>query len=492
MSKPEPKTEPKPKSEPKSKPKSIRIYNKEYDSLLKYPFKSKYKYIDSCLQPLYDTNIKTEPFIPDYKLKSCKKMSKPNFSNEPGCWEMDLMFANYYNTGLTKSKQTYIVLINVNTRYLIVEPIKSKERNDVGEGLKKIVNEYSSMRITGKVGPGSLKHDDSLPRCEFKTFKCDGESSFVSLAGKTDSPDEVSNRCIVIIYDNGFRDLISNLDDLIFNYERNNVLRKVYFDEIVKYHNIETLKRIYSHSYTYASIIGLVDFYIINFVINDSDYALSHKTVDSVIRTLRNAFGLDDRRIADPYLMKQMVEYYNNTPHSSLRFKNYMFNYDEYDSNLERPKQYIYYTPTQMQSNRELEWRYIRKMKLKLREINKNQFHKGLLSYKPWNIILVHLDKGKTQKKHEKRRRVFNEIAEFISYSNGNVICRLINPYHTYSKTSDGKLIPYTQPKRGPKIKSDDERATIEVPIIYTKFVCDKLKDLNDDFRNYFVINGLQ
>ena len=64
--------------------KSIRFYDKDYSPLLKYPFKSKYKY------NLAPPNVLTEPFIPDFKLKACKRLSKPNFSNEPGCWEADV------------------------------------------------------------------------------------------------------------------------------------------------------------------------------------------------------------------------------------------------------------------------------------------------------------------------------------------------------------------------------------------------------------------
>ncbi|WP_289705273.1 hypothetical protein, partial [Bacteroides acidifaciens] len=111
-----------------SKTKSLRIYDKEYPSLLKYPFKSKYKYVETDLQPVFKNNIKTEPFIPDFKLKACKKMSKPNFSNEPGCWEADLMSASYYADveHPIKQEQIYLVLINVNTRYLIVEPMSYK------------------------------------------------------------------------------------------------------------------------------------------------------------------------------------------------------------------------------------------------------------------------------------------------------------------------------------------------------------------------------
>ena len=70
-----------------------------YKESINYPFKSKYKYFK-------DTNIKTETYIPDYQLKTVKKLSKPDFSFEPHCWEMDIMFA------LNKA---YLVLINVNT-----------------------------------------------------------------------------------------------------------------------------------------------------------------------------------------------------------------------------------------------------------------------------------------------------------------------------------------------------------------------------------------
>ena len=56
----------------------------DYKESINYPFKSKYKYIK-------DTNIKTEPYIKDYQLKTVKKLSKPDFSFEPHCWEMDIM-----------------------------------------------------------------------------------------------------------------------------------------------------------------------------------------------------------------------------------------------------------------------------------------------------------------------------------------------------------------------------------------------------------------
>lgn len=75
--------------------KEIRIYDKTYKSLLNYPFKSKYKSISS-MNPLFYMQFEPEPFVKDYKLKVVKKLSKPTFSYEPGCYEIDLMHVKYY------------------------------------------------------------------------------------------------------------------------------------------------------------------------------------------------------------------------------------------------------------------------------------------------------------------------------------------------------------------------------------------------------------
>ena len=91
---------------------------------LAYPFKSKYKYVSDNLTP-YFSDIKLEQTIPDYKLKVAKKLSKPDFSNQPGCWEADLMFVNSKGNLQTTSeeeeedtspkslRQIYLVMINV-------------------------------------------------------------------------------------------------------------------------------------------------------------------------------------------------------------------------------------------------------------------------------------------------------------------------------------------------------------------------------------------
>ena len=142
----------------KTKNKLFKIYDNEYQSLLKYPFKSKFKYFEQYINDI-NPNIVKEPYVHDFRLKYAKKLSKPNFSNEPGCWECDIMFINYFdpNDNITK-EQAYLVLINVNTRYLIVEPIKNKSKNDLRIAILNCIEktfEFESF---------------------IKVIKCDGES----------------------------------------------------------------------------------------------------------------------------------------------------------------------------------------------------------------------------------------------------------------------------------------------------------------------------
>lgn len=366
--------------------------NDFYESV-NYPFKSKYKYIK-------DTHIKTEPYVPDHKLKIAKKLSKPDFSLTPHCWEMDLMFAN---------STIYLVMININTKYLIVIPIDDKTEKSIIKAIDEILNNT---------------------RIEIETIKCDGEKAFTSNSFKK--------------YCNG---------EKLFESTKTQNKRYARYDKVIKV--LQSPNKI-------------------KLVINDSPFALAHKCVDAVIRTIRDAFGLSNERIANPQLMKQMVDWYNNTPHSSLRLLNP--NYELFDGEADKyysmaqPK-YIYLTPNQMQHNRDLEWQFIRMKKLELHEIQRKQLMKGLLTYRRGNIIIVHTDYGKTEKKHEKKRRVFNELAEFIGYDNGNVKCLLLKPKRKITHTKDN-------------------RAIITVPVMYTKYVCSSIDALNDEYKEFFLLKN--
>ena len=99
-------------------------------------------------------------------------------------------------------------------------------------------------------------------------------------------------------------------------------------------------------------------------------------------------------------------------------------------------------------------------MKSRMQEIKEKQRLKGLLSYRKGNIILIHLDYGKTKQKFNKQRRVFNKIAEFMAYNNGNEVCKVME--------FGGEVVT--------------------VPIMYTKFIANNYDELDDSYKAYFSI----
>ncbi|KAA6356496.1 MAG: hypothetical protein EZS28_047977, partial [Streblomastix strix] len=120
----------------------------------------------------------------------------------------------------------------------------------------------------------------------------------------------------------------------------------------------------------------LMQFYnkndIKTYFVNGSQELTNHnRVVDSVIRTIRNAFGQDDRSFSNPKLMQQMVELYNDTPHGA------------FDNQ---------FTPKQVNSQQQLEAYFIRKNDKKLREEKQIQQEEGLTKYKPGNILMIHVD----------------------------------------------------------------------------------------------------
>lgn len=170
-----------------------------------------------------------------------------------------------------------------------------------------------------------------------------------------------------------------------------------------------------------------------------SPFTYHNKMVDSVIRTIRNAFGFDNYNIANIDLMKQMVKYYNNTYHNSIKM-----------------------TPKEMNNNIDFEWQYIRKMDSLLKQVLTLQKKKGLHYYRNGNILMIHIDNAKTSKKFEKQRRNFNEMAEFIKYKNGNVVCKLLK-----------------------------SKESIEIPIMYTKYVSDDIDSIPETYKEYFVLRNI-
>ena len=403
------------------KRKLFKDYSQKYDSVLRYPFKSKVRYFDKSIQSIQ------EPIVHDYKLKNAKKLCKPNFSRTRFCWEIDVLFAKRFtNDGenYQREQTIYLTLLNVNTRYLKVLPVKNREIDSYIDAIKKWLG----------------------------------------------------------------RTLVDKGKYIITKGPRGGVYRtkRPINERFINNSRVQTLKG--DGEFDTNDFKQFCNDYHIKLIVDDSPYTLHNKSVDSVMRTLRNAFGLNDNRIADNELMQQMVNYYNNTPHRSLKFPNRNPNTPRSGVELRNtPNKWIYYTPRQVHYNAELEWEYIRMMNSKLLSIKKQQEFKGLLNYKTGNIILVHLDKGKTIKSFEKRRRVFDDIAEFKCYRNGNVICRLLKPYSELIKyVNDNNYHKnefVREPSKNPYVIPKDY---ISVPIVYTKYVCKDYESIPDDYKKYF------
>jgi hypothetical protein len=100
--------------------------------------------------------------------------------------------------------------------------------------------------------------------------------------------------------------------------------------------------------------------------------------------------------------MDRAVLTYNNRPHAAFGKK---------------------FTPRQVQATPDLEEYFIREQLERLKEVKALQRDAGFFDYRPGNVLLIHIDKSKTSKKFDKKRRVFNEVAIFREYQNGNVLC---------------------------------------------------------------------
>jgi hypothetical protein len=135
-----------------------------------------------------------------------------------------------------------------------------------------------------------------------------------------------------------------------------------------------------------------------------SPYTNKNRIVDRVARTIRDML-LSDETFLNNELVAEAVTKYNNTKHFAFNNK---------------------YSPAEVQASHDLENVFIRENLYKLEEINKLQRDDGLFSYKPGNILLIHLDESKTKRAMDRRRRVFGRLAVFLQYEYGNVTCQLL------------------------------------------------------------------
>ena len=312
--------------------------------LLDYPFRSK---LSAYLAKTDTLEMDFPEFVNDKQIsKLAQKFKKPNYSPYRNSWEMDIMFAI---SG--KIHKLYLVFLNINTRYAIVEPIKNKSADEV----TRVIN--------------LIRNEKNIP---IDHIKGDGETAF---AGEK------------VFY--------------LFN-----AFQNTRFDA--------------------------------------SPYTFHNKQVDSFIRTLRNAAGLDERVLTNNNLVQQLVDFYNNTPHNGLP----------------KDKDGIHYTPYEAQNNPDIEWQFIRAMDRKLRDVQKRLHDYGYDKYKKGNILIMHVPKQKTSLAMKKRRRNFDELGMFIKYDKGSVMVKWLT--------------------------NKNQAAPIRVPIFYTKKIANSMDKIPDRYKKFF------
>ena len=169
-----------------------------------------------------------------------------------------------------------------------------------------------------------------------------------------------------------------------------------------------------------------------------------NRSVDSVIRTIRNAVGY--RNISEEQL-SQIVNYYNNTKHSGTGF-----------------------TPIEMMEDIDKEFYYIRKCNERLIDVKKRLSETireagGATRLKQGNVVIVHLELGKVAGKFEKKRKTYDRIGVFQEYLNGNVRVRISPPV---------------------QISSGRWRNDVLVPEYAVRFVADSIDTLPEKYKRTF------
>jgi hypothetical protein len=144
-------------------PPKKRVFPKPNKNPIQYPYVSSVKVKNSVLNDTIQSMYQNKQLIPEefgkshiaeVKMKPLTKYYRPHFSPHFNSWVIDLVFS-----GTTK---IYLFILNENTRFLVVYPIKDKSEQSVYPALMTFIN----------------THPSDYPF----HFKGDGEPSFASTA----------------------------------------------------------------------------------------------------------------------------------------------------------------------------------------------------------------------------------------------------------------------------------------------------------------------
>lgn len=363
-------------------------YDDDADEFLRktdaYPFKSKLKVYNE----MYNQNLQSKP-VSDKKNINLRPMYRPTYSPYPHSWQMDIMFTPH---------KYYLVLVNINTRYLIIKHIQNKSAETILYTLNGIIKDGVEIGyINGDAEPGFIG-----AKANYEANRSRGGNHNAIYPVLTES--------------NGMPLTI---------YSKNIIMRFV-----------------------------------------NEPYSFHNKMVDSVIRTVRNAAGLNPRALDDPDIMNKIINMYNGTPHTGLlKFT---------DSNGVRRN----YTPNEMENNIDLEWEYIRSKDRELANKTDTLIDHGYNNYKPGNILGLYLHRGKTRRRFQKRRMNYENIGIFLGYHNGNARVYIVNSGEGKrgDAKADGTRIAYG---------SDEEK---DVPLFYTKFLAESADKLDPSVAEYMMV----
>jgi hypothetical protein len=84
-------------------------------------------------------------------------------------------------------------------------------------------------------------------------------------------------------------------------------------------------------------------------------------------------------------------------------------------------------TPTDLEKYSQLEETWIRRVRQNNNTVKEIQEESGLFNYKLGDILLIYLDKNKTNNKFDKKPRNFALLRSFVDYINGIVAVNLLS-----------------------------------------------------------------
>ncbi|KAA6369668.1 MAG: hypothetical protein EZS28_034805, partial [Streblomastix strix] len=143
-----------------------------------FPFKSKYEVIRKAnyydipthqTKNQFDIYPQTNTLEPhDYQLKPLARFERPYFSPNYNSWEIDQVFIMKKSVEIKQ----YLFAINVNTKFLVVIPVKSKSQIPILDALKQLISlvQIDDIRGDGEKSYASKLLNDFYKENNINTF----------------------------------------------------------------------------------------------------------------------------------------------------------------------------------------------------------------------------------------------------------------------------------------------------------------------------------